>query len=70
MKLADDFITHQIYAQYMILPLNGDSLTNNNVKATHRLLRSELTIDHPKLWRFINGLNRCKKSETRSMKYL
>ena len=41
--------------------VNGQDRTNNHAEAAHRGLQSVLEMDHPSLWRFIDGLRRVQK---------
>jgi len=41
--------------------LNGCQRTNNHAEATHRHLQSVLQMDHPSLWKFVDGLRRVQK---------
>jgi len=41
--------------------VNGQDRTNNHVEAAHRRLQSVLQMDHPSIWRFIDGLRRVQK---------
>ena len=36
---------------------------NNYAEASHRHLQSELGVQHPNIWRFIDGLRKAQKSQ-------
>ncbi|XP_028968139.1 uncharacterized protein LOC114828386, partial [Galendromus occidentalis] len=38
--------------------MSGEARTNNHAEAAHRRLQTEFGVDHPNLWRFIDGLKR------------
>jgi hypothetical protein len=42
--------------------LNNQDLTNNHSEAAHKRLDKELCMDHPTLWRFIEGLWKVQKN--------
>jgi len=41
--------------------LNGQERTNNHAEAAHRRLQSVLQMDHPSIWKFVDGLRRVQK---------
>ena len=43
------------------LTLNGQQQTNNHAKAAHKRLQTELQMDHPTIWKLIDGLKRIQK---------
>ena len=40
--------------------LNEESCTNNFVEATHRRMQNEFGVDHPTIWKFIEGVKKIK----------
>uniref|UniRef100_A0A5S6PZ58 Lipase n=2 Tax=Trichuris muris TaxID=70415 RepID=A0A5S6PZ58_TRIMR len=47
--------------------LMGRDRTNNFVEAAHRRMQSEFGVDHPTLWRFIDGIRKLQAGEIFSM---
>ena len=41
--------------------LNGEDRTNNYVEAAHRRLQAEFGMDHPNIWKFIDGIRAVQK---------
>jgi hypothetical protein len=41
--------------------VNGQDRTNNHAEAAHRRLQSVLQMDHPSIWRFVDGLRKVQK---------
>ena len=41
--------------------LNGEDCTNNNAEAAHRWLKYELGMQHPTIWKLIDGLRKVQK---------
>lgn len=46
--------------------LNGENRTNNFAEAAHRRLQAEFGVDHPSLWRFIDGIRLIQAGRDRS----
>ena len=42
--------------------LNGEDRTNNNAEAAHRRLKYEFGMQHPTIWKLIDGLRKVQKS--------
>jgi hypothetical protein len=42
--------------------INSEARTNNFAEAAHRRLQAEFGVDHPSLWKFIDGLRIVQKS--------
>ena len=43
--------------------LNGDDRTNNHVEAAHRKFQAEFGMDHPTIWKFIDGISELFKKD-------
>ena len=41
--------------------VNGEDRTNNYVEAAHRRLQAEFGMDHPNIWKFIDGIRAVQK---------
>ena len=41
--------------------VNGEDRTNNYVEAAHRRLQAEFGVDHPNIWKFIDGIRGVQK---------
>jgi hypothetical protein len=41
--------------------LIAEDRTNNHAEAAHRRLQTELGVDHPSIWKFIDGLKKSSK---------
>ena len=41
--------------------INGQQRTNSHAEAAHKRLQTELQMDHPSIWKFIDGLKRIQK---------
>lgn len=50
--------------------LSAEDRTNNYVEAAHRRLQTELGVDHPSIWKFIDGLRKIQKSRDVYMEQL
>ena len=48
--------------------LAAEARTNNHAEAAHRCLQAEFGVNHPTLWKFINGLRMVQKSVINGMK--
>jgi hypothetical protein len=48
---------HDIWSVYD-RTVAGDDRTNNHVEAAHRRMQSELGMDHPTLWKFVDGIRK------------
>ncbi|KAG8238728.1 hypothetical protein J437_LFUL018501, partial [Ladona fulva] len=48
---------HEMWNLYKHV-LNGEIWTNNFAEAAHRRLQAELGMDHPSIWKFIDGLRK------------
>ena len=44
--------------------LNGENRTNNYVEAAHRRLQAEFGMDHPNIWKFIDGIRAVQNAVT------
>lgn len=51
---------HEMWNLYQ-RTLSGQDRTNNHAEAAHRRLQLELGMDHPTIWKFIEGIKRVQK---------
>jgi hypothetical protein len=50
--------------------LIAEDRTNNHAEAAHHRLQTELGVDHPSIWKFIDGLKKVQKSRDVYMEQL
>jgi hypothetical protein len=50
--------------------LIAEDRTNNRAEAAHRRLQTKLGVDHPSIWKFIDGLRKVQKSRDVYMEQL
>lgn len=52
---------------YYLCTVNGESRTNNHAEAVHRRLQSELQMDYPPTWKFIDSLRKVQSLHDSTM---
>ncbi|KAB0804208.1 hypothetical protein PPYR_01178 [Photinus pyralis] len=52
---------HYLTGSKIITALNNEDRTNNHAEAINRMLKSQLGIQHPTIWQFINTIRKLQK---------